>query len=405
MNPAAPIPYSILPTEISLQILLKIDDLDSLAQMCQTSKQVQQICASDYFWELKYRQDYGVVPKNYQTWRVRYREKYEENWEINTPISCKHGTIARIARGKLYMLGKGNTGQLGDGTRNDSKIPIHIPFKKPVISISCGKGFTGAITRDGLLYMWGRNDFYQLGLGISGRVVKSPRNVKVGGAAKKISCGQDCAAMMTKDNSGYIWGAIKVHGRAYEYGRYKRPTLLLSYVTDIAAGSRKVLLINSNSQVYQTDPKPGISKIMGDLSDHTPLYLIPTSKPIKSIQVSHPSLCALATDGSVYQSWDDDRFRLNFSNEKPITISDNKSLPPISKISSSPAIFRLSRTTIVITKGGRLFIWGKNGRKIPSLPYFIDKPTEIEIGHRPKYVSVSEDLVCVVTDDGYLNIW
>ena len=396
MNP--PVPYSIFPTEISIEILLKIDDLDALAKMCRTSSQVREICNSDYFWERKYKQDYGMVPKNYQTWKTRYREEYIKYKDIITPISCKHGTIGRIAEGKLYMWGKGNRGQLGNGTKSNSTVPIHIPFNKRIVSISCGKEFTGAITRRGLLYMWGKNDNYQLGLGKITRDVTSPINVKIDGLVRKISCGEECAAAMTSDNTGYIWGLIKVLGKNQsERGRYKRPTGFSSNVIDISAGFGTVFLVNSRFEIYQTSPNPGISALRGNLRNYTSLLEMKIDEPIKFIYTNFRDLLAITTLGSVYQGSANDDKTFTFFKKALI-----QKLPPISKISIS---FR-SAKIIAITKDHKLFIWGTgSGIGIQSLPTTIDTPTEIKIGHRPIHVSISNDLACVVTDDGYLNTW
>ena len=388
-----PVPYSIFPTEISIEILLKIDNLDALAKMCRSSKQVQEICGSEYFWERKYKQDYGMVPKNYQTWKIRYREEYIKYKELITPISCKHGTIGRIAEGKLYMWGKGNRGQLGGGTKSNSTIPIHIPFNKRIVSISCGKDFTGAIASDGLLYMWGKNDNYQLGLGKITRDVTSPVNVKIDGLVRKISCGEDCSALMTHDNTGYIWGLIKVLGENQrEMGRYKRPTILLVHVTDISAGFRTVFLVNFKFQVHQTSPNFGVSTLNVNLRDHTSLLHLQKLSDIKHIYTSSNFLNAITTDGYVHNisigsgGW-----------EKGIL-----KIPPVSQISAT----WISNTIAAITKDHRLFIAGNNNNiRIPSLPYIINTPIEIDIGYRPMHVSLSDNLICVVTDDGYLNTW
>ena len=401
-----PIPYSVFPAEISIMILLKIKSLATLAQMCQTSKEIWGVGKSDYFWGLKYQQDYGSISNrkrnNIFSWKDRYKRKYKRNWRINTPVSTKHGTIGRIANGYLYMWGKGNKGQLGNGFKNNSTIPIHIPFNKRVISISCGKGFTGAITVNGLLYIWGRNDNYQLGLGNVKPVLK-PKIVKINGLAKKISCGTDCAAVMTRNNTGYIWGTLNVQGNTTEYGLYKRPVLLKSKVKDISAGYRTIFLVDSKFQVCQTRPDIGVSNMVKEDSEKClRLYLIRTPKPIKYIQASFEVLNALTESGLVYQMNIRKRYTFLTSRPRGHPLYDDE-LPPVSKISSS---WSSKSRTVVITKDDRLFVWGENRRKmIPELPCFIETPTEIEMGSRAKYLSVSESFICVISDDDYLNCW
>ncbi len=399
-----PIPYSVFPREISIMILLRIKSLATLSQMCRTSKEIWGVGKSNYFWRLKYQQDYGSISngkKNFPSWKDRYKRKYERNWRINTPVSTKHGTIGRISNGYLYMWGRGNKGQLGNGFKNNSTVPIHIPFNRRVISISCGKGFTGAITVNGLVYIWGRNDNYQLGLG-NVKSISKPKNIKIDGLAKKISCGEDCAAVMTRNGNGYIWGTLNVQGNTTEYGLYKRPVLLKSKVKDISAGYRTIFLVDSKFRVYQTRPDIGVSNIKENPEKCLRLYLLHTPKPIKYIQASFEILNALTKNGLVYQMNICKGYVFLTSRPRGHPLYDDE-LPPVSKISTS---WSSKSRTIVITKDDRLFVWGENRRKnMPGLPRFIETPTEITMGSRAKYISVSERFVCVISDDDYINCW
>ena len=84
----------------------------------------------------------------------------------------KWHTVALDENGKVYTWGYNGDGQLGDGTNNDSNIPICIsdistsPLNKVKIKeISAGKYHTVAIDEEGKVYAWGRNSDGQLGDG------------------------------------------------------------------------------------------------------------------------------------------------------------------------------------------------------------------------------------------------
>lgn len=114
--------------------------------------------------------------------------------------------------GSLYMWGSNDYGQLGDGTNEwrswrawwwwewtgPAKVLDH------VVSIDFKEETSGAVTKDGSLYMWGRNDYGQLGDG-----TKTDKNtpVKVMDNVTSVSVGRFyCSAAITKDRSLYMWG-------------------------------------------------------------------------------------------------------------------------------------------------------------------------------------------------------
>ena len=63
----------------------------------------------------------------------------------------RSGVIAQ--NGSLYMWGRNDSGQIGDGTTEDRYKPTKI--LDHVIAVSLGDDHSGAITQDGSLYMWG----------------------------------------------------------------------------------------------------------------------------------------------------------------------------------------------------------------------------------------------------------
>jgi len=71
--------------------------------------------------------------------------------------------------GKLYMWGYNNYGQLGDGSTANKSVPTLIPQSafnnEKVVGLSLGGNSSGCITETGKLYMWGRNANGQLGDG------------------------------------------------------------------------------------------------------------------------------------------------------------------------------------------------------------------------------------------------
>ncbi len=59
MEPFRPIPTNLdlLPDETIMNILLEVDNFETLVNWCQTSKRINNICQDNIFWKRKYEKD------------------------------------------------------------------------------------------------------------------------------------------------------------------------------------------------------------------------------------------------------------------------------------------------------------------------------------------------------------
>ena len=88
---------------------------------------------------------------------------------VSTVVTGLHTTFAIRTDGSLWAFGRNDYGQLGDGTTTNRHLPVKIMDDVAIVSagISAVSGIyqTFAITADGSLWAWGRNDYGQLGDG------------------------------------------------------------------------------------------------------------------------------------------------------------------------------------------------------------------------------------------------
>lgn len=110
------------------------------------------------------------------------------------------------ANGSLWMWGNNNNGQLGNGSTEDSIVPIKVMDN--VVLVSCGGKHTAAIKTDGSLWMWGGNYDGQLG---NGSTENSTVPIKVLDNVVSVSCGGSSAsssytAAIKTDGSLWMWG-------------------------------------------------------------------------------------------------------------------------------------------------------------------------------------------------------
>lgn len=88
----------------------------------------------------------------------------DENTESIVEVSLGYSHSAAITEnGDLYLWGDNTYGQLGNGTNEDSNIPIKI--MNNVEKVSLGYFHSAAITKNGDLYLWGHNSHGELGNG------------------------------------------------------------------------------------------------------------------------------------------------------------------------------------------------------------------------------------------------
>ena len=129
-------------------------------------------------------------------------------------VSCSGNNTAAIKTdGSLWMWGENYYGQLGNGSTKDSLVPIKVLDN--VTAVSCGgssvtSGYTAAIKTDGSLWMWGANDYGQLGKGAPGDSAV-PIKVMDDVVSVSLSSFRHVAAIKT-DGSLWMWGTNE-HGQ------------------------------------------------------------------------------------------------------------------------------------------------------------------------------------------------
>jgi len=74
-------------------------------------------------------------------------------------------SCARDASGRVYCWGRNNSGQLGNGTTNDSAVRVIVRRLRNVAGIASGAEHSCAVRQDGRSFCWGSNSAGQLGDG------------------------------------------------------------------------------------------------------------------------------------------------------------------------------------------------------------------------------------------------
>ena len=225
-------------------------------------------------------------------------------------VSLGYGMSAAITEnGDLYTWGKNNYGQVGNGTTENQASPVKI--MSDVIKVSIGDGHCAAVTQDGKLYTWGRNNYGQLGI-FSNEDQTTPVRVEDWADVTDVGAGGNHTAAIRSDGTLWTWG----YNNYYQLG-----------------------LTNHNNE-----PEYGPSQVQID--------------PVESILMSGDCSTALTKDGNLYfwgyMPW----YKSISSNEyvrTPMRIMDGV---------RDYDLYALGRSYghgAAIRKDGSLWTWGCNG--------------------------------------------
>lgn len=137
--------------------------------------------------------------------------------KIITQIASGYGhSMALASDGKVYTWGLNSSGQLGNYTYTDSKVPVSIKTSgvlsgRTIIQIAAGSDHSIALASDGTVYTWGRNDYGQLGNGsfigsITEPVAVNTSGVLSGKTIIQIAAGYYHSIALASDGTVYTWG-------------------------------------------------------------------------------------------------------------------------------------------------------------------------------------------------------
>ena len=165
-------------------------------------------------------------------------------------VSYNNGSIAAIkADGSLWTWGNNLSGQLGNGTMEDSDVPARV--LEDVAAVSCGEGVMAAIKTDGSLWMWGAKCYLCDG----NNDIKGYQTVpvKVMDGVSAVSCGRFASTAVKTDGSLWVWG-FNSYGQMANgtagWDTYTTPQKILDDVVSVCNGSTHSAAIKADGSLW-----------------------------------------------------------------------------------------------------------------------------------------------------------
>lgn len=230
-------------------------------------------------------------------------------WDTQVSFNTKsisagsHHTTAVNEDGTVWSWGSNESGQLGDGTRNNRLTPMKINNLAGIKGSSSGGQHTLALTNSGEVYSWGLNSYGQLGIGSSVYNQLTPLKIQNLTNVVSIDAGSAHSIALKSDGTVWTWGANYAgqlgHGTTIERSvPVQVPNL--TNVISISAGFTHSLALKSDGTVWSWG-----NNDYGRLGDGTetkrlsPVQVKSLSN-VKAISAGNMHSIALKNDGTIW---------------------------------------------------------------------------------------------------------
>ena len=305
------------------------------------------------------RNDYGqlgdgtTVSKSTPTEITNRFSLATEDKIIQVSLGGSH-SAALTSEGRLFTWGRNDNGQLGDGTTVSKSTPteitsrISLATEDKIIQVSLGYSHSAALTSNGRLFTWGRNDYGQLG---DGTTVSKSTPTEI---TNRFSLATEDKIIQVSLGGSHS-AALTSEGRLFTWGR------------------------NDNGQLGD-----GTTVSKSTPTEITSRISLATEDKIIQVSLGEYHSAALTSEGRLFTWGRNDNGQLGdgttVSKSTPTEITSRISLATEDKIIQVSLGYSHSAA---LTSNGRLFTWGRNdyGQLGDGTTVSKSTPTEITQAH------------------------
>ncbi|NXF24531.1 RPGR regulator, partial [Rhodinocichla rosea] len=247
-------------------------------------------------------------------------------------VCGRNHTLVYTEKGSVYAAGGNSEGQLGLGDTEERTTFHLISFftsQHKIKQLSAGSYTSAAVTEDGQLFVWGDNSEGQIGLA-SETSVSVPCKVDIGKPVSFVSCGYYHSALITGDGELYTFGEA-VNGKLglfpeqLKNNRVPQPVLgIMEKVNKVACGGEHTVVL-TETDVYTF----GLGQY-GQLGHGTFVFESSVPKPVKrlkrhkicNIACGENHTAVIAENGLMFTFGDGRHGKLGFGEESFTNLFD-----------------------------------------------------------------------------------
>ncbi|NXL76541.1 RPGR regulator, partial [Leptocoma aspasia] len=247
-------------------------------------------------------------------------------------VCGRNHTLVYTEKGNVYAAGGNSEGQLGLGDTEERTTFHLISFftnQHKIKQLSAGSYTSAAVTEDGQLFVWGDNSEGQIGLA-SEASVSVPCKVDIGKPVSFVSCGYYHSALITGNGELYTFGE-PVNGKLgllpeqLKNNRVPQPVLgIMEKVNKVACGGEHTVVLTETA-VYTF----GLGQY-GQLGHGTFVFESSVPKPVKhlkrhkicNIACGENHTAVIAENGLMFTFGDGRHGKLGFGEESFTNLFD-----------------------------------------------------------------------------------
>jgi alpha-tubulin suppressor-like RCC1 family protein len=312
--------------------------------------------------------------------------------------------------GQGYCYGDNTYRQIG---RNIATSPLGpdqpLDFGSSLVNmLSAGFGFACALLDTTGVKCWGRNNFLQMGTGISGAWNDPPVTPNLlGSGVAKLSSQYNYSCAVMNDKTLRCWGALNNGFCGYA----GTPTAITGAVNvaEVAIGYYHACYVDTAGAVKCWGTNT--SGVLGNGVSSTSCQVAPVaallSEPVAKLSLGHSHTCALLQNGSV-KCWGDNTYKQT-GQTSGTSVKTPNLVPGLKE-----AVKDIStgyRHTCALTTGGAVKCWGFNlfsgSLGVNSYQMFSTAVPQDALGlsMHVKKLKGGPWLTCAITEDDFIKCW
>ena len=335
----------------------------------------------------------------------------------NSTIAAGAGhSLALTSDGRVWAWGSNSNGQLGNGQLGvDAVIPVPVQGLNNVRQVSAGAGHSLALTSDGRVWTWGRNDFGQLGNETN---IDQDVPILVQGLGdiniQQVVAGANHSLALTADGDVWAWGSNLYS----QIGDGSTPDLIggqvlqrnqpvriqrLRHIRQIAAGTEHSLALGRWGHVWAWGRS--LEDQRGSARSNMPT-LIKELRGIKQIAGGETRSLALDADRVLWQWGGVEDAQFDDTSVEPLN-------PPqfLDSFFVEPTSITMGwNHSLLVLNGVGIYTWGSNGygqlgNNSLNPDIFQDSPRPIELMKQQVEVAGGKNHSLALNADGTLWAW
>ena len=290
--------------------------------------------------------------------------------------------VDQFVGNQLFSWGDGNNGQLGLGNGTDRSSPVQIGSLTSWKQVSCGRLYTAITKTDGTLWVCGNNNYGQLGLGNT-TLRSSPVQVGTLTNWKQVSAGASGVISAIKtDGTLWLWGYNQYGQLGLGDITYRSSPVQLGTLANwkqVSAGpaySSTVAAIKTDGTLWMWGSNSSGQLGLGDFNDRSSPVQVGSLTGWKQVNVGNSFIAAIKTNGTLWTWGSNTEGQLGLGNDV-----GTSSPVQIGTLTNWKQLTTGARHVAAIKNNGTLWTWGRGyeGQLGNGIP-FLNSSSPIQIG-------------------------